>query len=90
MEVERGIDTRIPSKEEAESRIFTSREMEKVRENRKRAIVGTPEKVKEELYLLSEIYGTDEFMIITNVSDFEDKLRSYELLAGVLLDEEED
>lgn len=86
LEVERGIDTRIPSKEEADSRIFTSREVEKVRENRRRAIVGTPEKVKEELLLLSEIYGTDEFMIITNVSDFEDKMRSYELLAGALFD----
>jgi luciferase family oxidoreductase group 1 len=90
LEVERGIDTRIPSKEEAEDRTFTLREMEKVKENRKRAIVGTPEKVKEELLLLSEIYGTDEFMIITNVSDFEDKLRSYELLAGGLPDPEED
>ncbi|MEL3972519.1 LLM class flavin-dependent oxidoreductase [Rossellomorea oryzaecorticis] len=90
LEVERGIDTRIPLKEEAESRIFSSREMEKVRENRKRAIVGTPEKVKEELLLLSEIYGTDEFMIITNVSDFEDKLRSFKLLAGTLLNGAQD
>jgi luciferase family oxidoreductase group 1 len=85
LEVERGIDTRIPSKKEAENRKLTAREKEKVAENRKRTIVGTPEKVKEELRLLSEIYQTDEFMIITNVSDFEDKVRSYELLAEVLL-----
>jgi luciferase family oxidoreductase group 1 len=86
LEVERGIDTRIPSKKEAENRKLTAREKEKVAENRKRTIVGTPEKVKEELRLLSEIYQTDEFMIITNVSDFEDKVRSYELLAEVLLE----
>jgi luciferase family oxidoreductase group 1 len=85
LEVERGIDTRIPSKEEAANRIFTAREREKVAENRKRTIVGTPEKVKEELQLLSEIYAADEFMIISNVSDFEDKMRSYELLAESLL-----
>ncbi|MCA1055470.1 LLM class flavin-dependent oxidoreductase [Rossellomorea aquimaris] len=81
LEVERGIDTRIPTKEEAESRKLSAREMEKVRENRKRAIIGTPEKVKEELGLLSEIYGTDEFRVITNIADFEEKVRSYELLA---------
>jgi luciferase family oxidoreductase group 1 len=86
LKVERGIDTRVPSKEEAENRKLTAREMEKIKENRKRSIVGTPEKVKEELLLLSEIYGTDEFMIITNISEFEDKLRSYELLAGALMD----
>lgn len=90
LEVERGIDTRIPSKEEAENRELTTREMEKIKENRKRTIVGTPEKVKEELQLLSGIYRTDEFMIITNISEFEDKLRSYELLAGALLDGVED
>jgi luciferase family oxidoreductase group 1 len=90
LEVERGIDTRIPSKEEAENRKLTAREMEKINENRKRSIVGTPEKVKEELQLLSEIYRTEEFMIITNISEFEDKLRSYELLAEALLDGVED
>jgi luciferase family oxidoreductase group 1 len=84
LEVERGIDTRIPSKEEAANRRLTAREKEKVAENRKRTIVGTPEKVKEELQLLSEIYAADEFMIITNVSDFKDKMRSYELLAESL------
>jgi luciferase family oxidoreductase group 1 len=90
LEVERGIDTRIPSKEEAENRKLTAREMEKINENRKRSIVGTPEKVKEELQLLSEIYRTEEFMIITNISEFDDKLRSYELLAEALLDGVED
>jgi luciferase family oxidoreductase group 1 len=90
LEVERGIDTRIPSMEEAENRKLSAREMEKIMENRKRSIVGTPDKVKEELQLLSEIYRTEEFMIITNISDFEDKLRSYELLAGALLDSVED
>ncbi|MGR3765683.1 LLM class flavin-dependent oxidoreductase [Rossellomorea sp. NS-SX7] len=85
LEVERGIDTRIPTKEEAENRKLSSRELEKVKENRKRAIIGTPEKVKEELSLLSEVYGTDEFMVITNIADFEDKVRSYELLAEAIL-----
>lgn len=83
--VEKGIDTEIPSVEEAKTRVLTPKEQEKVKENRKRAIVGTPQKVKEELQMLSEVYQTDEFMIITNVSQFEDKVRSYELIAEAVL-----
>ncbi|QHE63043.1 MsnO8 family LLM class oxidoreductase [Rossellomorea vietnamensis] len=83
--VEKGIDTEIPSVEEAKARALTPKEQEKVKENRKRAIVGTPQKVKEELQMLSEVYQTDEFMIITNVSQFEDKVRSYELIAEAVL-----
>jgi alkanesulfonate monooxygenase SsuD/methylene tetrahydromethanopterin reductase-like flavin-dependent oxidoreductase (luciferase family) len=53
----------------------------KITENRQRMLVGTPAKIKEELKLLSEIYGTDEFMVITNIHGFQDKLNSYKLLA---------
>ncbi|MGM0753736.1 MAG: LLM class flavin-dependent oxidoreductase [Bacillota bacterium] len=83
--VEKGRDTRIPSKEEAKARTLTQLEKVKVKENRKRAIIGTPQKVREELQMLSEIYQTDEFMIITNVDQFEDKVRSYELIAETIL-----
>ncbi|MGE6754355.1 LLM class flavin-dependent oxidoreductase [Rossellomorea sp. NPDC071047] len=83
--VEKGGDTRIPTKEEAKARTLTQLEKEKVKENRKRAIIGTPQKVGEELHMLSEIYQTDEFMIITNVEKFEEKVRSYELIADVVL-----
>ncbi|MCA0150697.1 LLM class flavin-dependent oxidoreductase [Rossellomorea vietnamensis] len=83
--VEKGIDTEIPSVEEAKARVLTLEEKEKVKENRKRAIIGTPQQVKEELLMLSEVYQSDEFMIITNVSQFEDKIRSYELIAEAVL-----
>ncbi|NMH69044.1 LLM class flavin-dependent oxidoreductase [Bacillus sp. RO3] len=83
--VEKGRDTRIPSREEAKERKLSDYEKEKVKENRKRTIVGTPQKVREELYLLRDIYQTDEFMIITNVDKFEDKVRSYELIAEAVL-----
>lgn len=79
--VEKGRDTEIPATEEAKARALSDFEKEKVKINRKRSIVGTPQKVKEELEMLSEVYQTDEFMVITNVAKFEDKLRSYELVA---------
>ena len=83
--VEKGRDTEIPTKEEAQARVLTDFEKEKVKENRRRTIIGTPQKVKEELQMLSEVYQTDEFMIITNVEKFEDKVRSYELVAEAVL-----
>jgi luciferase family oxidoreductase group 1 len=85
LSVEKGRDTRIPSKEEVKARTLSELEKEKVKENQKRAIIGTPQKVREELHMLSEIYQTDEFMIITNVYKFEDKVRSYELIAEAVL-----
>jgi luciferase family oxidoreductase group 1 len=83
--VESGKDTRIPSIEEAKSVSLTNKERAKIFENRKRMIVGTPEKVRDELLRLSELYQTEEFMIITNIYDFEDKIRSYTLLAEMFL-----
>jgi hypothetical protein len=44
-------------------------------------IIGAPQKVKTELLRLSEKYQTDEFMIITNIYNFQDKILSYALLA---------
>ncbi|WP_299743483.1 LLM class flavin-dependent oxidoreductase [uncultured Rossellomorea sp.] len=85
LSVEKGRDTGIPSKEEVKARTLSELEKEKVKENRKRAIIGTPQRVREELHMLSEIYQTDEFMIITNVYKFEDKVRSYELIAEAVL-----
>ncbi|MBM7692735.1 luciferase family oxidoreductase group 1 [Peribacillus deserti] len=79
--VEKTGDTRIPSVEEARSIPLTKEQLARVHENRKRTIIGTPDKVRDELLLLEEIYGTDEFMIITNVHNFEDKIQSYTLLA---------
>ncbi|PLT29612.1 LLM class flavin-dependent oxidoreductase [Peribacillus deserti] len=83
--VEKTGDTRIPSVDEAKSMALTKDQLARVRENRKRTIIGTPDKVRDELLLLEEIYGTDEFMIITNVHNFEDKVQSYTLLAEAFL-----
>ncbi|MCQ6276068.1 hypothetical protein JMM81_14120 [Bacillus sp. V3B] len=57
----------------------------KIQENRKQIIVGTPEKVKNELLQLSERYQTEEFMIIANAYNFQDKIQFYTLLAEALL-----
>jgi len=49
-----------------------------------RALVGSPEGVAAKLSELSELYGTDEFMIVTLAPTYEARIRSYELLADKL------
>ncbi|MDQ0225380.1 LLM class flavin-dependent oxidoreductase [Metabacillus niabensis] len=83
--VERGGDTRIVSNDEARNYQASKAELVKMKQNRKRMIVGDPEYVREQLLLLSETYGVDEFMIINNVYDFEDKLYTYRALAEMFL-----
>ena len=84
-ESRKGMDTRIPSLEEARNTPFKNSDPSKIIENRKRMIIGTPERVRDELLELSEVYRTEEFMIINNFYKFEVKANTYALLAGPLI-----
>lgn len=79
--ISKGKSTKILSSEDAKKTILTEQDHKIIKENRKRMIVGTKQKVKADLMHLSEYYQTDEFMFITNVYSFEDKIQSYRLLA---------
>ncbi|WP_100331901.1 LLM class flavin-dependent oxidoreductase [Bacillus xiapuensis] len=70
-----------PSPEKAAAYPYSPFEQQRVWENRKRMIVGTPEKVRDELHRLSELYQTEQIMAISIIYDFKQKLRSFELLA---------
>lgn len=85
LRVEKGLDSRIPSVEEAKSYTFSAKEKDKVVQNRKRMVIGSAEKVKEKLTGIAERYGIDEFMVLTNVYDFEERKQSYERLAELFL-----
>lgn len=74
-----------PSPEKAATYQYSSFELARVRENRKRMIVGNPEKVKREIIQLSEAYQTDEIMLVSITYDFQDKLKSFQLIADALL-----
>ncbi|MGD6849889.1 LLM class flavin-dependent oxidoreductase [Rossellomorea aquimaris] len=74
-----------PSPEKAAAYQYTPFEEMRVRENRKRMVVGNPKKVKEQLLSLSEQYQTDEIMLVSITYDFQDKLKSFELIASELL-----
>jgi len=83
--VEKGFDTHILPVQEAKNIKLTKKEEDRLAENRKRIIIGTPKKVREEILRLSEYYQTDEFMIINNTYDFQEKLLTYRLLAEQFL-----
>ncbi|HZG70330.1 MAG TPA: LLM class flavin-dependent oxidoreductase [Chondromyces sp.] len=74
-------DTRLIPVDEAKSLILTTEDEQRIKQNRKRAVIGTPEFVRKELVELSERYQTDEFIVLTNIFDYEKKLQSYRLLA---------
>ena len=76
---EKGDPGPCPSIEEAKYHGFT--DAEKSRLAQRKSIAGTPAKVKKELEAIAESHGVDELVIVTICHQFEDRARSYELLA---------
>ena len=85
LNVGKGLGTKVASTEQVRKKTFSNKDLNIIKQNRDRAIIGTPEKVKEQLIQLQKLYQTDEFMIITNIYDFAAKKKSYQLLAETLL-----
>lgn len=84
--IEQGIHSKgVPSPEKAAAYAYSYYEMERLKENRKRMIVGSPQTVRKQLEWYSEAYETDEIMLVTITYDFEAKLKSFELIAKEML-----
>jgi alkanesulfonate monooxygenase SsuD/methylene tetrahydromethanopterin reductase-like flavin-dependent oxidoreductase (luciferase family) len=64
---------------------FTPYEQERMAAHANRMIVGTPAEVQQQLTGLARAYQVEEIMIVNIAQNFEDRLRSYELLAGMFL-----
>ncbi|WP_137791710.1 LLM class flavin-dependent oxidoreductase [Bacillus sp. E(2018)] len=75
----------VPSIEEAHLS-FSIEEREQFKSEAKRKmIIGNPQEVKRELYRLEELYKADEMMIVTITHSYEDRIKSYELIANHVL-----
>ncbi|SDP98718.1 luciferase family oxidoreductase, group 1 [Mucilaginibacter sp. OK268] len=61
--------------------VYDPSELERIRQNRYRVITGTPMEIKKKLTWLAEDYDVDEIMAVTITENFDDRLKSYELLA---------
>lgn len=61
--------------------VYSPAEQQRIEYNRQRMVLGTPDQVKTALLDYADRYQVDELMLANIASDFEDRLRSYELLA---------
>ncbi|WP_079525595.1 LLM class flavin-dependent oxidoreductase [Halobacillus hunanensis] len=76
-----GIRYHFPPPEEAFSYPYTMADEQRIQENRNRMIVGSVEKVKGEIESLANYYQVDEVIVNTIASPFDERMKSYELLA---------
>lgn len=70
-----------PSIQQAMDYPYSDYDRVRIQANRSRMIVGNPEQVKAQILKLCEDYHTNEIMIASIVHDFDDKLKSYQLIA---------
>jgi len=78
-----GRPTQFPSVAEAQAYPYTTRERMMMRETRARLIAGSPQTVRNGICALVGLTGADEVMVTTMVHGHAERLRTYELLAGV-------
>ena len=79
---EKGDPGPCPSIEEAMNYAYTDSEKARIAAKSKNLIAGTPDKVKHQLEALAADHGVKELVIVTICHDYEDRARSYELIAN--------
>jgi len=75
-------DLPVPTLAEAEKRAFSKEELQYIRSQRPRAVIGSPQTCKEKLLELAGRFSADELMVLTITGDYATRLESYELLAS--------
>ncbi|WP_411843899.1 LLM class flavin-dependent oxidoreductase [Salinicoccus sp. HZC-1] len=80
LNVEKGLDSQVPDVGEAKERMasLNEKEQESVERNKRRMIIGGPETVKKALDQYSEIYQCDDWLLLCNLHDWEEKKKSFE------------
>lgn len=76
-----GVNAPVPNHEEAANYPYTEADRRRIASQRRRVVLGTPDRVRARLLELREEYAADELMVITITGDYDSRLRSYELLA---------
>jgi len=80
---EKGRFDEIPTYAIAKAYEYTPAEWQRVQFNRQRMAVGSPKQILERFGEIVEDFGVDEIVISTFTEHFEDRMRSYELMAAV-------
>ncbi|ARS37607.1 LLM class flavin-dependent oxidoreductase [Pontibacter actiniarum] len=81
LRIEKGISAGVPPYEDVQKQQYSEAEQQRISFNRQRVVSGTKEQVKQQLEALAAQYGVEELVVVTITHSFEDRLRSYELLA---------
>ena len=76
-----GRESRILPTEQALAWEYSDQERAIIQRERQRALIGTPDVIKEKLLEIQQAFEADELMVITITGDYASRLRSYELLA---------
>ncbi len=71
-----------PTLEDAATWPFTDEELDAMKSRRSRQIIGTPDEVKAGMEDLAQQSEADEVVLLTITPSFEDRLKSYELIAA--------
>lgn len=71
----------VPSLEEVKNYPFTEEEKKMIEMMKKKMIIGNPAMVREELQKLQTLYNADEIMIVTITPTYEERKKSYMLVA---------
>jgi luciferase family oxidoreductase group 1 len=82
LQMDAGINGPIPTLAEADATPLTEADRMRIRHHRRRAVIGSPSRVRDGLLELRERYAADELIIVTITGDYPSRLRSYELLAA--------
>ena len=81
LNLEKGAREFLPPYAEVRDTVYSDAEKARIEYNRGRMITGTPEVVKSRLLSLADETGVPEIIVTTITERFEDRVRSYELLA---------
>lgn len=71
----------LPSPAETTAYIFSLEEQARLVYHKGRVVSGTPAQLRPHLLRIAVAYGVEELLLTSITTDFQDRLRSYELLA---------
>ncbi len=77
-----GIDSPVPTLDEAARHRYTPEERQYVMGQRARAVIGGPRRCRQEIEAMAARYGAGEVMVLTITGDYASRVRSYECLIG--------
>jgi luciferase family oxidoreductase group 1 len=81
LNIDKGVREALPSYEDIRKTVYSDAEQARILHNRGRMVAGTPAVVRAQLTAIAQNAGVEEIVATTITEKFEDRVRSYELLA---------